>query len=435
MRYALLSILIFVSACADPKLTRRYRSHTVKDGQNGLVELSVFALDQSGRLPTVLEQLDAASSAAFLKAVANKGNPDLLVDVLTRTRPERLAHNSVIDATRFERRLIIAAAKSFRDKSVTPADRIAELEVRLCVAEGSAEFVSWDKFTTEYGEVDLGKLKLVQTRNFTLGGSVGPKVGSSLPVKVDPKYSGTRNLTEEIALKQRYVVFTGTLQKSEARIYQQGVVGIDLAGNAILDLVLTVPAHDELLQVFQPKVFDENGGWQKPKDATLYIAYLRYPESWSSVDAKLVGWYSLRSVKEAHRTVAEGDDAVVYRRGKTTGTETVELVDEKDTQANCWVIGGAKGKAFHFLQIKDLGPAFFASFEAADLFLTWLRVTRSDQPAKEAIVGTYNLTFAGKNLQAADIGALTIDVRPLNFRRTIDKSSPDTGFRAEDSRD
>jgi hypothetical protein len=434
-------LLVFLcAACVKPELTRRYKTLQQSEEADDLVSLSVFVLEPESASRRLVDQLGTGTTDALLKALAAKADPNLLIDAVTRHVDEPYEHNAVIDRTRFKRRLILATAKDLGNESITPADRIAELVIKIELSNDEAHFVSWDKFATELKKVDLGSLKLERSNKFKVAATIGPKEGSTNPVKLSPEYTGERKLTEEVSLKQHYVAITGTLEPKRATIYQQGVVGIDLAGNAILDVELQVKHEPELLQVFRPRIVGSDGKWLPAAEAALYIAYLRYPDSPGAIEAASKAEYRLRSVRREDRTVVEGDDTVAYRWGGASGGGKFVLIREELMKTSCWRIGGVTKRdatadpKFYTVHVKGLGPAYFASYETADRFLTWMRNQCPHCPGAPKI-GNYAFEIAGRELAQADLAKLTIDIMGLNFRRTKKTAKVDEDDRvtAEDA--
>ena len=146
-------------------------------------------------------------------------------------------------------------------------------------------------------------------------------------------------MTEEVSLRQRFVSLSGILGPRSAAIVQDGVVGIDLAGNASLDVVVKVTDVAEThVQVFGG-LRKPDGSFQDDEDkVTINERLLKFAKSSSAIRCSLRTIYTLRQVLGGGRTIVEGDDNVVYRSGDAKSGPSFEMVSQDDLKTFVWVL-------------------------------------------------------------------------------------------------
>jgi len=375
-------VVLVLSSCAS-ELTRRYQKATWDTTQQPYATVSIFTLDTpfapGNRL---LLDLSPKGQAALIEAVrSTTQDTNAFLNVLAQGWPTGPDRHAIIDHTRFHKRLVLSVEKNLEllrtslpeTIAIRPADRIEQLRIDLDDIQNGT-FISWDKLSTEYQDVDLGTLTLV--KGITASGKVDVGAVAGVPVSGGGGISATRNLTEEVSLKQKYEFLTGVLRPTQARISRQGVVGIDLAGTFYVDVTLQATNVKEAQVVRMGRLFAPNGAPVPPPNVELSRAWVKYAQRPSTKDpvqpitSNVSMDYVLRSVQANHNTVIEGDDTVHFLVGKVSGLPTVDLVPAHELQATVYAVRLPDAREVH---IEGFGPAYFETYEGGQHFVAWLR--------------------------------------------------------------
>jgi hypothetical protein len=414
-------ILLFFCGCATPELTQRYRSATWNRTQipEDCIGVSAFTLDTpSIESQVAIRSLTPEGQAAFIKAVARKAqNMDDFMETLGGSLGKKSAKKGIIDLTVFKKRFVFTADRNLACSALSPADRISDLQVGLKIKDrNDVEFVSWDKFITQYSTIDLGKMSLAQQTSSEISMSVGSPTGSPVPITISPKTSYTRNLSEEVLLRQRYVVTSGRLNRNEAVLYLQGVVGIDLTGNFLVDITFQVKANSEpqLIMVYGP--LRKDGKLVKPEEIRIDFVDLKYPANSNSITCNMEYLYMLRHVKKHDETIIESDDNVDFITFRNKPFD-VEVINEKELKARVFGIVTRKlrgeektSKDGWFLCVEGLEkrPIYFPSYSSAREFLEWIKESKNTK------VAGYEFFINQRPLNPADIPSLLVKGVDLN---------------------
>lgn len=375
---------VILAACGSPELTRRYKSACFPPAHPAmpLVGVSAFVLDTPASSATKLAflEMDERAQSAFVEALSSKAKTaaDLRRELGGKLGTTKSP--TTIDRTEFKKRIVVSADKLHTYEHVRPADRINALRTTFTVGLDKAYFKSWDRFETKYETVDLGKLSLTQGRTLKGTLAVGPKAGSSLPVSGTGEATGTRTLTEEVSLRQRYVSLTGALTPKAAVIAQEGVVGIDLTGNATVDVILRL-SPDYIMET-EVLVFSglrtETGAFEDDEDkVSVSTRLLRFAESSDPITCDLTATYSLRRVRKGADTIVEGDDRVDYAVGPALTDGSFRILSEQDLKALIWTLRAdpTSSSPDAELALAGYGTLQFQSAEEAIEFLRWLKAT------------------------------------------------------------
>src|SRR5262249_49488542 len=178
----------------------------------------------------------------------------------------------------------------------------------------NGRFESWDRFSTAYDTVDLGRLSLAKNSQLELKLS-GQAPSGAPAASVD--YTASHNQNEEVALRQRYVVLTGSLTSNRATLTEQGVVGIDLVGTSTIDVDVVVPALAGGEHVMALSLLREKGKWLPEDNVMINWRQIRVPKDCDPVTFELSARYVIRKVKRNAETIAESDDDVSFLTGRT----------------------------------------------------------------------------------------------------------------------
>jgi len=374
---------VLSAACAStPELTRRYAEIRPDQGASGLrANVSVFSLPIPSPGSRSMFELGSSGQTAFINVARDRtvSMRDFAEALGTRIPATPAAPG--IDATRIRRRLVF----SLSPEGLGPADRIDRLLLTLTLTSptyGSApawRFASWDRFVTRYETIDLGDLSLSRKREFSasLGelpaGTGGAEIGAAAKL--------SRNLEEELELRQRYVAATGTLSERSASIYQEGVVGIDLTGNSSIDVELAaVAVSPAVLMARVTDVAPADSG--TPQLTSARVVWPATDSRCSAVDirARLQATYRIRRVLQGAATVVEGDDTISYIETTADLGEFV-LVPARDQHVTLWEI--VRGSDILTL---DRAPLLFASAAEARRVAAWLGRTGATSLAGAALL-------------------------------------------------
>jgi hypothetical protein len=217
---------------------------------------------------------------------------------------------TVDDRSELHRIMIVTVAKDAL--KFNPADRIEATNVLIEPQDG-ATFTSWDTAATLNTTINAGTIQLTQT------GSAGQNVSAGLPA--------TSPLTGSVGLnasrgETRVESFNATSQIDNLtvsviggtmRIRRQGGIGIDLTGNTLVKVDLTLPAD---WVAFKP-IFsisgdyqDKAGHWVPPQSLKLTSDTVRVATKPRDIKANVTLTYSIRHIVSGDETLEERDDVV-----------------------------------------------------------------------------------------------------------------------------
>ena len=426
----LVCIAFIVNACGpNANLTRRYYEQQYEPQNkellpDQLVDFSAFVLAtqrNTSNYKTVFD-LGEKAQAEFIRAVSeqikeNKNSKDPVKDLISALatpiqRPRRASN--VLYSNTFDRQIVF----SFENSSLNVADRIRWLKVKLSLKdEKLAEFKSWNKFTSEYNDVDLGRLI------FTQGSNTSLEIGASVPVGsagLSPSASAEfeRTLTEEVQLRQRYEEFSGRLEKHSATFVREGVVGIDLTGEAIVGMTIEVEYTPVWYTSFRNLFVHNNpNDHGKVKISNLQVFV---PKEARPICAEAELEYILRHVHSGENSVVEGDDHVTDYYGKLDPL-TLELIPKEDLAHYAWkvmILDGETRRSLHldWRVVEQDKPKprviWFNNYDKAEDFVVWLKKTNSNRVAGKQICK--NIGVACKTIDSEDIKNLEIEFQPIN---------------------
>ncbi len=392
-RSALVGLAALSAACAStPELTRRYAEIRPAEASDQVrANVSVFSLRVPSAGSHSMFDLGSGGQTAFINVARDRTTSLTDFAEALGTRIPGTPTGPGIDATRLRRRVVFSLSPA----GLGPADRIDRLLVTITLTSPTYNsapawrVTSWDRFATRYETIDLGDISLSQRRE--LGASLGDLPVGSAGAEIGASTKHSRNLEEELELRQRYVAATGTLSDHSASIYQEGVVGIDLTGNSSIDVELAAIAAAPAVQMARVTDMgsDDSGG------AQLTTARVVWPDTdgrCSAVDirARLKVSYRIRRVLQGAATVVEGDDTITYIETTEDLGEFV-LVPARDQRVTLWEI--VRGKAILTL---DRAPLLFATAAEARDVATWLgRVGATSLGGTQLLLGEAVLEGAG----------------------------------------
>lgn len=382
----LLLLLITCSlllSCTHKTILKRYSTSKAVSTERSDVRVSSFVTDidsNSAKAKPILLQLESRGQAQLIKSYEAlcKDDPNCVNKNISKKFPRRPLgydiNRAVISAK------IVFSIQKIEEK-FNPANRISEIELNITHPFDGVNFTKWDKFKTEYAEVDLGNITSKET--------------SSVNAKLAPTLSGTvvgageiggsyqNESTEELSLKKRYVALTGTLSPKKLTINQEGIVGIDLEGNSSINLIINFS------DVIEEKVFRINQAKTTDKIIVLEASKVTIPSIGlinslqNGLVLKIDGTYVLRHVDSGASTIIEGDDNVIFKSGNVTpASDQLIIMSNRDLE---------QLRARYYLYLfSDQGeqisidlprnsnfPLDFATYGEANQFLSWLTTTQS----------------------------------------------------------
>ncbi|SDX54391.1 hypothetical protein [Nitrosomonas oligotropha] len=412
----LLAILLLTSC--STKLISRYKSMEMTSrlpGNPPLVQVSAFSMTSatSEDKPAIL-QLSAEGQAALITEIAKTEKSSIGLFQRLASGFDSDSPSDVVDRTQYKVRIVFSTQKT---EIVTGlADRISQLQLKLDKLPDSFQFKHWNKFETEYGQVDLGKIGLKKATTFTA--KANPSFGGASTGEIG--VTNSKELNEEVTLRQRFITNTGVLDKNTATLFQEGVTGIDLAGNIAIDVTVEVnPNQVETFSTVRFESLKDDKGYKAANQLSMIRTTIKAPESSvlnnlkNGVLVNLTGSYIFRHVRKGDQTIAEGDDEVEFIRGNIAVIPKEIIILSKEqlerTRYRYFIHPmGSPGKNLSIDLPENPDQSLeFATFREADQFLGWLRNTRSTKIGK----GDWQLKLGHSPLLKKDIMNLRINHR------------------------
>ena len=380
-------VTLLLTSCAS-ELTRRYNSvEMITRGteKSPLVRVSAFTMEVAeleGK-PAIL-QLSAEGQASLITAIAKLERSAEGIYQQLANGFESYSPSDVIDRSQYKVRLVFSVQKT--EKMTVVADRISQLELKFNELSEFFQFKYWNKFETEYGQVDLGNIGLKQGTTFTAKAT--PNFGGASTGEIG--VTNSKELNEEVTLRQRFITSTGVLDKHTATLVQEGVTGIDLAGNTSIDLTIELnPDKVETLSVIKFESLKNDKGYKAANELSLKRISIKAPE-FSVVESlkngvftRLTGSYIVRHVRKGDQTINEGDDEIEFIKGNLEVIpEHIAIMTKEQlerTRHRFYLHPlGYKGKNLTIDLPENSNQSLeFATFVEAEQFLEWLKNTNS----------------------------------------------------------
>lgn len=333
-----LSVALATGCRSRPEITRRYATlESVATPESPCADAVVLTgfvkVEDPPKPEPAVTRLTGTGQAELIRVLSKGMKPPEILRLLGRplgwAPPSK---SNPLERRSLDRRVVFSVE---RGAGLLPADRVLSAEIRLALpaTEGGRfpRIADWDRFSTKFGDVDLGKVTLTQSDEAKATASVGPYAGEALPVDLELVGRRERVLEEELALEARRVELTGVLEPGgkRARVFQEGAPGIDLVGNSVLDLTVDLSqASIDERRVYRVTAFKDDDAPKAPADAEFTVATLLRPGP-QAVTCSLSGSYVLRRVLAGGDTVIEGDDAVRLERGEFPPRDLV-LVEQEE---------------------------------------------------------------------------------------------------------
>jgi len=376
MKTVIVSLLILVtlSACATPELSKRYAKadfaqlKTETDAKK-YVTIKVVSYPITTK-PTQYKKIFDLSDhgqQAFINALKEKEiETDNFLSKLLSSLESKQSKN-VIDQTKFSRKLVL----SIKNETDFPANRIDTIKLTLTIKDSKkVKFSNWDKIVTNYQSIDIGKLTLGKTSSFSFSPEITTEAGASAKFGT---LSYERSLKEEVSIKDRSVT-SGTLTDEEAILFQKGAPGMDLSGNLIADVEFEVTDIAVKTLYKFDHLFKKDGSPEtEHKNINIIETLALYPNLKEDIKGGLEFDFVFREVKSGQETFLEGDDSVVFQKGKGK-TDDITLIKKDEYALKAWRIICNKDYLHLFFKGRKKATVIdFPSYDDAQLFLKWVK--------------------------------------------------------------
>ncbi len=369
-------IIYLLAGCTSVK---RFKSATYKSEDNTLVDMTLFGSrlmpGETDRGGGDLWDLSASAQNQLIQILNERypGNEQFFSS-LGREYPveDEFAFPDLISK---DLRMIFTISKE-RDYKVlndasgrfSPADRIEYLRFTLEIpAEYNLRFTRWNRFTTEYGDLEIADVSFSRSLDLDVDGT--------LENLADIKGKANTGRTEEQAVRSRFLKLNGSLSDRRIEIEEEGTREIDLTGNVIADVSLDFSGFPERIAVPRFRVeAGQNGG--SAELASLQFKEVLVPrmeEAPDTIRAKLLLEYIYRHVQTGWKTYPEWDDRVEYYSGKVE--KEVALFTKQDYLPVLFGIGTDHPDR-EFIKVMtaagDICPLQFKDYDGASRFMDWL---------------------------------------------------------------
>ncbi|GEM_PF-7053169 len=388
-------IIILVTASCSTTL-RRYSSLKKSHTNNDLVKISMLSTSfseatQTPSYKTIFDLSDRGQSV-----ILSNRNIEQSLEILNQKfQQQKGSKPKTIDLTTKNVRITFSISRdvSFDKSNLNAFDRIENLkykfELQPTATDNGIKFSKWNKYTTEYGTLDIGTLEYNQgfTSNLDITGEIGANYNSKSTQKNDensstessttlgPKVSATGKLgytqsqKENQTLKQRFIQLTGNFNDKSFSIHQQGNRETELAGNVSIDLTVNFPKDEMLVATFK-NLFDSKLNKKDVKDVKLNLIRYYIPDASKingGVKGKLSYDFAVRHIIRGEKTFAEYDDKIRYIKGYKEMNDVLLFEKEDLTTTSYYLTIDNKP-----LQINGVTTVQFFAFTEALELKTWL---------------------------------------------------------------
>lgn len=381
---AALAATVLAACESRPELMRRYKS--VESGHPASakksIDVGVFSLPVPSDAPKSMLDLAGPAQVAYLELVGKDRSVEEIGTAIATPFVAPPPPNA--DLGLIGRRLVL----SVLDQGFGPADRLDRIEVAIelqpvtgaggqpCAKGECPTFKAWTLFKTRHGDVDLGKATAKQGRSLEADlGLLPTQIREITDLSLQPKFS--RELTEELQVKRRYVALAGKIEAERLRVLQQGATGIDLVGTSEVDVLIDLGRRES-------RRFYDFAATASGQPSMTSYAQLQ-PAMVCDLKGRVTATYRIRTVAEGNGddTVIEGDDTVRFvgeseKKGMTDfGTHT--LVAATDVGNPGYVLRLAGGGLLTVLRPSrpqedaNYETLRFPSLSGALDFLGWLK--------------------------------------------------------------
>jgi len=270
-----------------------------------------------------------------------------------------------------------------QSKSFSLADRIQYLHLNLSFNNPKVSFKKWNKFETEFAEIELGDVSFEKSFESTFDIGNDATIG-----KVEAKGGLTKS--ESLKLKNRIATLNGKFSKDSLVLNETGALGIDLNGNVIIEA--TIQFKDTTAYFAEFSNLRNSKGEYLPVDSVdLDMRKIRIPNipDDQSLTANLKYDYTFRHVTKNAATFPEYDDDVILIDSKGE-KDSISILDLDEIKPDRYLIFGDKqledyiGLEYYDDNTKSSNKhqieLWFSAEEKAIEFYTWLRYWGKQKP-------------------------------------------------------
>lgn len=404
-------MLLTIAACTSVK---RFKSVDYRGEDNTLVDVELFNTRISNETNAVREKnlwTLSANAQSHLVQILDERYPDndQFMSVLSGNfGPEDFQGE---EYTRKDLRMVFTISKN-RDYSLlndangrfSPADRIEYLILSLEIPEHyKLRFYEWNRYITEYGEIDIADVSFSRNLDLSLEGSPGG---------VDMGSGASLGRNEKQELSKRYLKLNGSISDQRVVIEAEGTREADLTGNVTADVSLQFEGFPETVMI-PFFAMDEDDNRVLSALSFVDVVVPAMGDAPDTIFAELSLEYIYRHVSSGWKTYAEWDDNVAYYQGSIE--RKVPLFLKKDYLPKFFCIGtdqgGKDALKFHEAPEKEY-LLQFRDYMDAKGFLEWLQNPSRIQNDPISI-GSSRLLYKGEPITPGEVLENHLKVMPV----------------------
>ncbi len=396
-----LVLLIIISGCTSVK---RFKSASYKGEDHSLVEMDLFSarLENPGPDPGGKNLWDLSASAQTqMIQILHERYPDngQFFGALNQEYLQKGA-GPLTDYTPSNLRMVFTIKRQHDHSALgkgealySPADRIESLKFSLRIPEeANLHFTGWNRYTTEYGEIEIAELSF--SRSLEMDAELSGEIA-------DGSIKNSVVKSEEQVVSSRYLKLSGSISDHSLEMVEEGTRGADLTGNVLADVSLRFDGFPERVTI--PLYAGEaEGGIAVVTDLKFAdVLVPRMEDAPDVITGVLQMEYIYRHVESGWKTFQEWDDRVAFYKG--TKTKEVTLFEKQDYLPPLFCIGRSPGQEKVRIRSGTGAeyPLQFRNHVEAGRFLEWLEWKSQDEnmnPGASIVIGEHILMLGKQDL-------------------------------------
>ncbi|MCB8884026.1 hypothetical protein ACELLULO517_27570 [Acidisoma cellulosilytica] len=391
-------LIVILAGCSGDQIVGRYKTAICEDDSTDSNHVQVdcskaqpkavafaesFATSANTTSPSITALSDRGQ-AAYIVAVAHESKDITSLQQNLATPLKSATTDTEINRTVFHRTIVVTVR---RDGAFNPADRLEATDVLINLPNG--RFDSWDTVATAYTTINAGSITLTQTHGTTEGLTVGAPTGAPVSGSVNLAASQSEARAETLNASNQVETLTVTVEGNNnhsLRIHRQGGYGIDLTGNTVVKVDISLDPENgsgnpEWSYLFSAKTQDSRGNPLPFQQAKLLSTKLISLPPGKPLQADVTLLYTLRHVLRGGSTYEERDDDVLEHTFAPV-KETVNLIPSQDVSP--------PGFSFHLAKSNSIVMALlpertrpnilcFKSYSDAEEFFDYLKFIGSPE--------------------------------------------------------
>ncbi len=394
-------LLLTITACTSVK---RFKSVEYIGEDNSLVEVELFNARISDEPVAVREKnlwTLSANAQTRLVQILDERYPDNEQFMSAMAGSFGTSEVPLQDLTRKDLRMVFTISKN-RDYSLlndangrfSPADRIEYLKLSLDIPESyNLRFYEWNRYVTEYGDIDIADVSFSRNLDLSLDGSPGG---------VDMGSEASLGRSEKQVVSKRYLKLNGSISDHRVVIEEEGTREVDLTGNITADVSLLFDGFPEIVMV---PVFTtaEDGSSEFSAFNFVDVLVPAMSDAPDTLFAELRLDYIYRHVASGWNTFAEWDDKVEYYQGSIR--RKIPLFPKKDYLPRLYCIGTEQGGKDALKLHKTQEKEYLLQFRDrrdASRFLEWLQ-NSSRKQNDPVFIGSSKLLYKGDPISPGEV--------------------------------